>query len=1026
MIRRVLPLLILCCGLVGAAALWSPVLAQDTLPPWEGGLTTSLGQPSRTRLYTGASFGLDWRRDYSLGPTVSAEFGVTRNLGNPVVGLLAASAEAYGGLRSTQPDGGLRALVQVPVLRLTFGTDYNIRDDRLGFMVGVTMALRRGGVFGGGSLLRAEWSSAPLGAARATVLIPVRQPWAGHTRPRADRVDVPLHGSHALPPPVEAQGLEEALANVRAAAERMQHLIVPYLDRPGADPRAALAPLLAELRAPPPLAGVTGPGPQVDAVVRAYHAALVRAFSIAASGRWLAPESTTPEGTAAAARARESLLDHVLYPYDHLLGQWKTRTTLAGLTTYARGNFARDVVSLTTLSPDRETALLYVFERVLGTVEGLERTELARWGDSRTIWLPLQLGLRPEDHDTQAELDAIVEAVTGVRFTDGNRVWYVINEQFQTEVIRSIREAEDYHVLWIHDFSGRDDAGRPDAQSLRYVVDAYFSALVRRLREYDERRRMPVYLVFLDQHYYEQNQGRLWLDLLERPLGRVPRLPAGSEALAATIRARQVELREALGNSRLLQAEARQYGGGWLRNLVRVHVSVTNPADASFWSQQIVPVLGMPDNIMRDHRKIVFYDVSEDDPYRGLAMYTGMGIGQHYVGPTWEDRSVMVQGPAILSLKAQARRLLQSQGIAEDRMPYPLRPRPLAATYRAAVEAEITRGRGAGTGDQRAAELHNGTGFQEKQVSVARAALYSLMPPGSVVKVPDSLWGSALFAALLTGSALRGCRVLFVAPSLASAPSSGWPSMGVAHDLFARLIVLQQELGPELELAGGMLKTGIYNPGVGVQDVAGRFSGAYRNARRTPFLRRLFPVHPLVDTLLAHAGEVLRTPADTNAPAVQPRRVMPKLHLKANFFASREGWDSLLARPEVAQVLEAYVGQLLRTDPERSDVRQSAAALAAASEHLVSAFRSSLSPGDRERLVYFLLIGSANEDYRSMIMDGEASVLLSGWSGVVGLIDFSLIVNLSVWIDDLEMLDALLPPPSPFQRGVARRIRPAL
>jgi hypothetical protein len=59
-------------------------------------------------------------------------------------------------------------------------------------------------------------------------------------------------------------------------------------------------------------------------------------------------------------------------------------------------------------------------------------------------------------------------------------------------------------------------------------------------------------------------------------------------------------------------------------------------------------------------------------------------------------------------------------------------------------------------------------------------------------------------------------------------------------------------------------------------------------------------------------------------------------------------------------------------------------------------------------------------------MDGEASVLLSGWSGVVGLIDFSLIISLSVWIDDLEMLDALLPPPSGMQRSVARMIRPML
>jgi hypothetical protein len=153
---------------------------------------------------------------------------------------------------------------------------------------------------------------------------------------------------------------------------------------------------------------------------------------------------------------------------------------------------------------------------------------------------------------------------------------------------------------------------------------------------------------------------------------------------------------------------------------------------------------------------------------------------------------------------------------------------------------------------------------------------------------------------------------------------------------------------------------------------------------------------------------------------------MPKLHLKANFFASREAWDRLVSRPEMAAVLEAYVSQLLRTYPAKSDVRVAAEALAAASDRLVAAHRASLTPGERERLVYYLLLGSANADYRSMQMDGEASVLLSGWSGVVGVIDLSLIVNLSVWIDDLEMLDALLPPPGEFKRGAARWARPAL
>ena len=803
--------------------------------------------------------------------------------------------------------------------------------------------------------------------------------------------------------------------------------MVPYLDGRGPDPRAALEPLIAEIRAPDPLPGIAGPGLRVEGVVRTYHAELVRAFSIAASGRALPPGGMTPLGVVAADLARATLREHLLYPYDRLLGRWKGGKTLAALAAYTKGGFARNVVSLTGLPPGGDTALLYVFDQLLAAVQDIAREELDRWGDSRLVWLPLQLGLRPEDHDTQGELDAVVEGVAGARFTDGNRAWYLVNQQFQSEVIRSIQQAEDYHVLWIHDFSGRLGAGQPGAFSTPFVVEAYYRALIKRIGEYDKRRRLPVYMIFLDEHYYEQNGGRLWLELLERPLGKLPPLPPGFADFADTLEVRQRQLRDAIAASRLLQAEVAQYSAAWVENLVKVQVSVTNPADQSFWSRQVIPLVGMPDNLMRDHRKIVFYDISEDDPYRGLAIYTGMGIGEHYTGQTWEDRSLMVQGPAVLSLKARARALLQSQGIAGDRVPYVLRPRGIGPGYQAAVAAEIALRHEAGGRDQRAVELHNGTGFQDKQVSVAKAVLYELMPPGSVVKVPDALWGSALYASLLTGSALRGCRVLFIAPSLAAAPASNPASMAVAHELFARLIVLQQEFGPELERGGGMLKTGLYNPGIGVQDIAARFAAAYRNGRLTPFLRRLFPTNLAVDSLLAHAGDLLAATRDTarsRAPAPAP--IMPKLHLKANFFASREGWDSLIARPEMAPLLEAYIGQLLRADAGGFDAKAAAAALLAASDHLDASYRESLSPAERERVMYFLLIGSANQDYRSMLMDGEASVLLSGWSGVVGLIDLSLIASLSVWIDDLGLLDALLPPPSDMVRGLARRLRFAL
>jgi hypothetical protein len=299
------------------------------------------------------------------------------------------------------------------------------------------------------------------------------------------------------------------------------------------------------------------------------------------------------------------------------------------------------------------------------------------------------------------------------------------------------------------------------------------------------------------------------------------------------------------------------------------------------------------------------------------------------------------------------------------------------------------------------------------------------MPPGSVVKVPDSIWGSAVFASLLTGSAFRGVRVLFVAPSLASAPSSGWPAMGIAHELFARLIVVQQEFGIELEAAGGLLKTGVYNPGPNTEDVLARLSSAYRNARRTPFLRRLFPIDPSLDTLLVHAAELLPPPSDV-VPQLAPPREVPKLHLKASFFASRDAWDLLIRRPELTTVLQAYLAQMLRQAPDSADAQATASALTEASAAMMASFQASLTEEQRRQLVYYLMVGSANQDYRSMFMDGEASVLLSGWSGVVSLIDFALLMNLSVWIDDLEMLDALVPPPSGFQRGAARWLRPLM
>lgn len=1005
-----------------ALLLW-PALgaAQDSLPPWEGGHTFSLGQPRPVHFQAGGAVGGDWRRG-SLHPVGFVSAGAFRSLGNPVVGMLGVSVEGFAGFRGEQADAGLRGLLVSQTLRLSAGVEAGIRDGRIAPMLGYTVPVRRGGVFGGGSVLRLEWLPGS-GTARVSVLAPVARPWAGRTRPRTGEVQLPLRSRPAATTRPLSPALDGALANVQVAALRVAELVVPFIDAEGPDPATALAPVAAALRSAPPLPGYRADGTVgTEQVVGIYHRELERAFSIAMTARELAPGEVTPEGASLARRARAVLLDHVLYPFNRLLGQRKNREALETLSRHARGNWARDLVGQPGLGAAAEAAALDVFDRILATLDAVHDHQLRRWRDSRISWLPLQLALEPAEHDTQDELDRIVEAAVGQPFSDGNEVWYVVNGEFQREVTRSILQARDYHVLWIHDFRGRNLRGEPDAQSLRYVVDAYLGALTAAVAEYDQRRRLPMYLIFLDEHYYQANRARLWLDFLERPLGPVPRLPPGFAVYDSTLAEAQASLRRAIAASRLLQAETRQYGPAWLENVIKVHVSVTNPADGSFWARDIMPILGFPDNLMRDHRKIAFYDVTEEDPYRGLAIYTGMGIGEHYAGPTWEDRAIMARGPVLETLKHQARRLLLGHGLREDQIPYPLRPRPRAPDYAERIRRFIGGDDDGHRHDQRAMELHNLTGYQDKPINVAKATLYTLMPPGSVIKAPDSIWGSALYASLLTGSALRGCRVLVIAPSLASAPSSGWPSMGLAHDIFARLIVIQQRLGMELEAAGGALKTGIYNPGIGVDDALSRFGAAYQNARRTPFLRRLFPVDPAIDSLLVQYRELLagRLPGPGRAAAA------PKLHLKANWFSSREAWDSLIGRPEMKDVLEAYVRQLVGPARDSLDARTVADALNEASRRLVDSFRRVRPAEEMERVIYYLMVGSANQDYRSMFMDGEASVLLSGWSTVVGLMDFGLIVNLSVWVDDLDMLDALLPPPSPLRLRLARWVRSAL
>lgn len=1018
--------LVLAVGLATLSAVGAaPVRAQEPLPPNRGGFTVSMGAPPVWRWAAGFSAGVHGGDQSKL--TTYGSVGVYRDIVNPMTAALGVLGEAYVGGRGTFSeaggfDGGGRLTLFSPALRLAFGADFNARDEEVDFLVSLIHPIKRGGLLVPGGALRIDYLPGRDHSVNVGLRLPFGQPFLGRSRPRQDHVAL---GEPEAPPIflIPDSTLIQALADASAAARWVNRLTVPHTEQWAWSPENSLQKFvegMGELQLH--LTSANGETRSPVQEVEAYHRALERAFSIATSSQPMARGRSTPFGIRAADRAREILMEQVLMPYDRLLGQKKDPDSTRGFGTAASGEFYEWLTRATSLDFAQLRTTTWTFAQLLELVEEVRHENRAAWGDSRFVWLPLQLALRPEQHDGQAELNALVERMTGQRFTRGNKRWYIENDQFNAELSRMIREAEDFHLLWIHDFRGYDAEGNPDEESFRLTTDSYLRALIERAGAYDQTGRIPQYLIFIDQMYYQANDCRLWLDLLQDPLHHEIQLPEGFEAWEDSIAALQTELRYAVANSRLMQSQALQYPDGWIENLVKVHVNVTNPADPSFWTNEIFPFfMGLPDVVMRDHRKLALYDVTERDPYKGMAIFTGMGVGEHYVGASWEDRSMMVQGPMLLTLKNAARTLLLNQGFDEQNIPWELRPRPLVEGYLDMVQDTLDF-----IGDWgQDVQLQNQIGFRPKHVTLFKATLYSLMPPGSVIKAPDSIWGSHFWASMLLGHALRGGRSLLMAPAIANAPSFQFPQMSRARDVLGRMVVASEILEAEIARTGGLLKVGLYDSQIPVNDVPQKLRALLSTLEDTPWLRELYGFHPDVIRRLEGAAATIEAPDPR--PAMDGGR-SPMLHMKANYFATWEAWDQLLSRAEVGPPLEIYFRELARRNRALAqgdylDYREMADNLLPPTRAFLRDYASGLPPESRARLAIFFSIGSHNQNTRSMVLDGEVALVVSGFSGLFGLPDLLVIAGLSEWIDDLDELEALFPDYAGIRRRISRWLR---
>jgi hypothetical protein len=673
-------------------ALAVPAAADEPLAPDEGGRVESMGQPPRIFPYAGLAAGAYRPSGDRIDPTGSLTLGAFYNVLSPVASL-GLAAEGYVGARGTSVDGGFRGLLSLRPLRFGVGVDYNIRDNDPDLLLSFLHPLRRGGPFGLGGRLRIDYLPTRGHTFQVGFAIPLFQPWMGRTRPPRDhvRLSLPKQGPERYDA-VDAQ-LAQALANVRDSADWINRFTTPFFDPAGGSREESVERFVGRVKRfkqhMAERSALYPDGRSYAAEISVYHEELDRAFSLAASGGAAGQRvgESTELGREISAQAREILLEDVVLPYNAMLGRIKKPDSTRGYAARARDGFDLWLSRETRIPPSARPALRHVLQTLLDAIEENREGSARYWETSELVWIPIHLALRPDQLQTQAELDRLVERAVGEEFTGGNEHYYVINEQFQWELLRHIREAEDYHVLWIHDFRGVGNDKQADSIGHTQVLNGYLETLTRRVRAYDTTGKLPTYVIFLDQNFYEPNRGRIWMTFLEDPLHAKVNLPGGAHAreMEAAIARAQEELRTAVAGSRLLQQRARTHGDDWLRNRIKVHVNITNPVDWSFWSQRVLPVLGLPDVVMRDHRKISFYDVTETDPDKGEAIFTGMGVGDHYAGPTWEDRAILVTGPSLVGLKgagsrAQPGRCSSNRASARTRSRIPCAPSPSPTT----------------------------------------------------------------------------------------------------------------------------------------------------------------------------------------------------------------------------------------------------------------------------------------------------------------------------------------------------------
>lgn len=994
--------------------------------------TVSSGQPAMTFWGVGAMGGSGRGADQQA---FQFYVKVNKNLAFKPLSIL--NWEGTAGLEKFGDQVSLSLGGFINLLWFSVGARYRPRfeERRLVPVIAIENALSRGGTFGlRRAELRAEWSP---GVFTVGLNLNLNEQ-AGQHRPRKAHVNMPK-GKVSPIPDVEMRLIDmDALINLKHSVLWVDRYVTPAITK------ESLAELKEHIRIS---------GHFLEDEDRLYHDSLEKAFRTALGESIPDMKRRSEEARMIAERAERTVFEDIIVPFNRLLGQRKRPMTIAGLGCRAADSFAEYIDHRPNTSPEHSAtnrATKEIFRQLLQFIDMSLQCSRYRWKDDRLAeflvnelrmrdaetsifnwgvlcWIPLNYGLRSYQYDTQAELNRVLGEILGEPLTAQNKISYLINEQWYYELLKTIRDTKYYHVLIIHDYAGFNDDRLPDEITWEITLDGYGEAILKGINDYLAGLRdvLPHFSLFLDQYYYELRDSRKPLTFLEslyklKPVFyRRPKRDGQKKNIECNRRIDDLTLRIWDLQKRLRAALARlREEKGWTQNdierQVKVHINITNKSSETYGAY------ALKDDVMRDHRKIAFRDVFEDAPCwgddageNGVAIFTGQGVGEHYLGADWEDRSLKVEGVDLAKLKTATRELFLSQSphYKMKDVPYYLRPRPYPENYETLLQDMKERGF-----NSQITTVMNMTGYAPKTASVLKAALYNLIPKGGTIIAPDPQWNNDFWLGMFAGAALRGVNTYLVGPSARNTPSEAPVIMGALHNSLLRGMVIAEEFKEELEKSRGSLNIGLFNSSADATDLRERIEQVVQGFETNERLNQLLQVHPAVlASLIETKAGLDREYSRLHAPhLVKEEAGRPRLHLKAQFFASQSGME-ILKLSEWKPVLKRYFEERFRQTtgrplesagltPELLLTRDSPDVPA-----LAEAFERSLSPLEREQAAFFLTLGSHNQDRRSMFLDGEALVAVSGTESLIALMDIVFLLHSSVWPKDFTEFKKYLP-----------------